>query len=166
MLVATMNPCPCGFYGDSSKECTCGSSQILKYQQKLSGPLLDRIDLVINVARVPSNEFLQSRDKLTYAQHKNAKLKIDVATNFQNNRYKSSDKYNSSLSNKQIARITNLSDDAEKILNLASDRLQLSARSYFKTIKVARTIADLESSAAIKPQHLSEALQYRQQITK
>lgn len=165
MMVATMNPCPCGFYGDESKECTCSSNHILNYQKRLSGPMLDRIDLVINVARVPSDKFLTSNNTLQEKQQKQATNSIVQATKRQNNRYNSSHKYNSSLASKQIAEITQLSPAAEKILNLASEKLNLSARSYFKTIKVARTIADLEASNSIEPQHISEALQYRQQIT-
>lgn len=164
MLVATMNPCPCGYFGDESKECSCSNNHILQYQKRLSGPLLDRIDLVINVARVPSNKFLQSISTLQQTQHSTAKKVIHTATQNQRNRYQNNNKYNSSLASKNIAELTQLSPKAEHILNLASEKLQLSARSYFKTIKVARTIADLENSPTIEPQHLSEALQYRQQI--
>ena len=165
MLVATMNPCPCGFHGDSSRECTCSNNHIIQYQRKLSGPLLDRIDLVINVARVPSSEFLQVTKSLNEKQHAYAKNSVQSALIAQQNRYGASNKYNSSLGSKRIADIALLSPAAERILNLASEKLQLSARSYFKTIKVARTIADIEGSATIEPTHLSEALQYRQQVS-
>ncbi|MGO3702216.1 MAG: YifB family Mg chelatase-like AAA ATPase [Candidatus Saccharimonadales bacterium] len=165
MLVATMNPCPCGFYGDDSKECTCSNNNILQYQRKLSGPLLDRIDLIVTVARVPSKKFLQNTGSLQQTQHAYAKKLIQTATLAQRNRYQINNKYNSSLASKDISKLTHLSPKAEQILNLASEKLQLSARSYFKTIKVARTIADLEGSKSIEPAHLSEALQYRQQLS-
>lgn len=163
MLVATMNPCPCGYYGDPKRECTCSSTQILAYQRKLSGPLLDRIDLMITVPRIPSKKFLQQKT-MSSIQHNTALSTISSATERQFNRYKSSYKYNSSLSSHDIAKKLNLKKDAEQILNMASDKLRLSARAYFKTIKVAQTIADLEASEAIEVAHISEALQYRQQI--
>jgi magnesium chelatase family protein len=161
MLVATMNPCPCGFYGDSSKECTCSSTQILAYQKRLSGPLLDRIDMTINVSRVPNNALLE--EVLTHKkQHLNAVNAISTAVGMQHNRYKSSEKNNSNLVNREIKKHIALAPEVRQLLSTATDRLSLSARSYFKIIKVARTIADLEKSLDITVQHLSEALQYRQ----
>lgn len=163
MLVATMNPCPCGYYGDPIKECSCSSSQILNYQKKLSGPLLDRIDMVINVSRPSTSSYLESVSS-TYLQHKAAIDLITIAQNAQANRYSRRDSYNSMLSSKNIALKACLSEDAQSILDKASDRLSLSARSYFKTIKIARTIADIEGSKDIQVAHISEALQYRQPI--
>lgn len=164
MMIATMNPCPCGFFGDESRECSCSSAQILSYQKRLSGPMLDRIDLVVNVARVPSSEFLTTNKTSQSTQHIEAVQLIAEALKLQHNRYSGSVKYNSSLASKDIAATTQLSTTAEKILNLASEKIHLSARSYFKTIKVARTIADLDQSSTIEPRHVSEALQYRQQL--
>jgi magnesium chelatase family protein len=161
MLVATMNPCPCGFYGDTSKECTCSSNQILAYQKRLSGPLLDRIDLIVNVSRVP-NDTLLSHESMSKKQHIEAQNSIEKAVKKQFERYKSSIKNNSNLSSREIKSHLALSPEVRQLLSTATERLGLSARSYFKVIKVARTIADIEGSDAIEIPHITEALQYRQ----
>lgn len=162
MLVATMNPCPCGFYGDKTKECTCTNNQVLAYQKKISGPLLDRIDLVVNVARVP-NDVLLDKNTLQDNQHLTALKMISNAIMLQSERYNGSALYNASLSNDEVKKFAPLSDEAKKLLLLAAEKLSLSARSYFKIIKVARTIADLDGETDIKTKHVSEALQYRGQ---
>lgn len=161
MLVATMNPCPCGFHGDTTKECSCSSTQILAYQKRLSGPLLDRIDMIITVSRVPHDALLTEITK-TNKQHSEAKERIESAHSMQHSRYKSSNKNNSNISSSEIKKYANLSSGALTLLKTAADRLNLSTRSYFKTIKVSRTIADLEESPIITAAHISEALQYRQ----
>jgi magnesium chelatase family protein len=160
MLVATMNPCPCGYFGDKTKECSCTNNQILAYQKRLSGPLMDRIDLHINVSRVP-NEVLLSPNSLTNNQHLSASKDITNAIKAQNDRYMCSTIYNASLTNSDIKKYIILSEDANAILLAAANRLNLSARSYFKTIKIARTIADLAGEEDISVEHISEALQYR-----
>ena len=160
MLVGTMNPCPCGYYGDDSRECRCSSTQILAYQQRLSGPLLDRIDLTVHVARVPHDTLLATKDT-SEKQHTAAKNSIATATARQHNRYGSSSKYNSNLSSIDIKHHLTLTPAVRQLLSTAAERLSLSARAYFRIIKVARTIADLEDSDTIEPVHVTEALQYR-----
>lgn len=164
MLVATMNPCPCGHLGDASKECTCTSMQILGYQKRLSGPLLDRIDLTIRVSRVPNDILLEAKTKHKQ-QHLSAIKMIHNARSAQFNRYKSSTQYNGSLSSSQVHQLLTLDIDAKKLLNAAGEKLGLSARSYFKIIKVAQTIADTEGKKTIEKAHIAEAFQYRQQTT-
>jgi magnesium chelatase family protein len=156
-----MNPCPCGFFGDSSRECTCSSTQILSYQRRLSGPLLDRIDLVVNVSRIPNDTLLEI-SLMDKKQHLNAINIINIATLRQRNRYSNSIKNNSNLTSRDIKSDLALSPAVRNLLGTATDRLNLSARSYFKIIRVARTIADLEDCQDITVQHVSEALQYRQ----
>lgn len=162
MLVATMNPCPCGYYGDTAKECQCTMTQILAYQKRLSGPLLDRIDMIIPVSRV-ANEHLLRESLMVNLQHSAAISDIKKARINQSNRYKSSTKNNSSLTSAEIKSYKLLPDDARSFLATAAEKLGLSARSYFKVIKVAQTIADIEGTQSITIPHLSEALQYRQQ---
>lgn len=161
MLVATMNPCPCGFLGDDNRECSCSSSQILAYQKRLSGPLLDRIDLVIHVNRVPHDTLLTHTQTLK-KQHDEAKSIIEMAREKQHSRYGSSIKYNSNLSSQDIKRHLALTPDVRQLLTTAAERLGLSARAYFRIIKVARTIADLADEETITSAHVTEALQYRQ----
>ena len=161
MMVATMNPCPCGYYGDSRKECSCSSTQILAYQKRLSGPLLDRIDMIVPVSRVEHSELLAAQTK-SEKQHNDARAKIKTAKLAQAKRYKSSSKYNSLLSSAEIQHVIPLGNAERDFLTTAAEKLSLSARSYFRTIKVARTIADIDQASDVTIAHLSEALQYRQ----
>lgn len=165
MLVATMNPCPCGYYGDDARECSCNATSILNYQKKLSGPLLDRIDMVITASRIPNKDLLTHKTK-TNEQHKNAKMLIENALQSQQNRYRRSDKYNSSLSGREINEHAPITAEAQSLLTIATEQLQLSARGYFKIIRLSRTIADMERAPDITASHLAEALQYRDTRTK
>jgi magnesium chelatase family protein len=163
MLVATMNPCPCGYFGDPDTECTCSAGQILAYQKRLSGPLLDRIDLVLHVSKVDHTHLLHQKS-LNKNQHSKVFEYIINAQKVQKNRYNSSNIYNASLSSTAIKKQLALSPAAKELLLTASRRLALTARSYFKVIKVAQTIADLQTDTAdrtIQPHHIAEALQYR-----
>lgn len=161
MLIATMNPCPCGYLGDSTHECKCTETQILNYQKKLSGPLFDRIDMNINVEKV-SNESLRAPilDSNNH-EHNVVKNNITGAIERQRLRYHRDGFFNSSLSSFEVTKFLKLEPAAEKLLADASEKLSLSARSYFKTIKVAQTIADLDKSDIILVKHLAEALTYR-----
>ncbi|MBQ3464793.1 YifB family Mg chelatase-like AAA ATPase [Candidatus Saccharibacteria bacterium] len=160
MLVATMNPCPCGYLGDPTHECKCTETQIQNYHKKLSGPLFDRIDMNIVVDKV-SNDELRAPISNSDHEHNVVKNTITEAIARQKARYGKDGFYNSSLSSFEVSQKLKLELAAEKLLNSASERLNLSARSYFKTIKVAQTIADLEGSDIIKQNHLAEALTYR-----
>ena len=161
LLVGTMNPCPCGFYGDTEKSCSCSSTQIINYQKRLSGPLLDRIDLTVNVSRVPHEALLQEKTLLN-SQHKHYQSAIANAQNIQLDRYGSSNKNNGSLNSKEVEHFIALSKEASNFLLKAAKQLDLSARSYFKIIKVAQTIADLDGIDEISIVQIAESLQYRQ----
>ncbi|HEX6258278.1 MAG TPA: YifB family Mg chelatase-like AAA ATPase [Candidatus Saccharimonadales bacterium] len=158
MLVATQNPCPCGYFGDNTKQCQCTSAQILNYKKRISGPLLDRIDLTVQVSRVSHNRLLEAPKSST---QQTAQEKIIAARNIQRNRYGEPGITNASLSSGMLVKHAPLSKTCIELLTLASERLNLSARSYFKVIRIARTIADLDGSQIITPHHLTEALQYR-----
>jgi magnesium chelatase family protein len=160
MLVATMNPCPCGYFGDKLKECVCTNNQISTYQKRISGPLFDRIDIIINVSRVPNDELLAT-NSLILNQHLTACEQINIAQNIQKSRYGRSGIYNSSLTSSDVKIHAKLDEDAKLFLNRAADKLSISTRGYFKVLKVARTIADLAGEQNISIDHLSEALQYR-----
>ena len=160
MLVATMNPCPCGYYGDKAKECSCTNNQITSYQKRISGPLMDRIDIVVNVSRVPNNELLE-QSMLNNNQHLTAIESINRGIEMQNLRYGCCSKYNSSLTSSEVKNYAQLDSETKKLLNQAADKLAISSRGYFKIIKIARTIADIAGEQNISMAHISEALQYR-----
>lgn len=159
MFVASMNPCPCGYYGSKDKECTCTPQMISKYMGKISGPLLDRIDIQIEVTPVKYQK-LDSGENIETSQ--SIKERVNRARKIQMNRYKEEKIYsNSQLTPKLIDQYCKLDQQGKNILQAAFEKLGLSARAYGRILKVARTIADLEQSENIQPTHIAEAIQYR-----
>lgn len=160
MLIATMNPCPCGYLGDPTHECKCSEVQIQNYQKKLSGPLFDRIDMNVDVEKVDNADLRKDLPE-KIVEHDVVKNTITDAIARQRARYGQDGVYNSSLSSFEVSQKLKLEPEAEKLLAAASEQLNLSARSYFKTIKVAQTIADLDGAEMILTKHLAEALTFR-----
>jgi magnesium chelatase family protein len=159
MLLAAMNPCPCGYYADPNNECQCTIPQIQRYRSKISGPLMDRIDIHIEVPAVKYRD-LASRD--SGDSSRDIKKRIDSARRIQLERFKGMKIYcNAQMTNRHIKKYCQIDDASQKLLEMAIDKFGLSARAYTRILKVARTIADLEGQENIQPAHLSEAIQYR-----
>lgn len=160
MLAAAMNPCPCGYFTDPTKECTCTPPQIQRYMAKISGPLLDRIDIHIEV---PAVKFKELSSKGESEKSSSIRERVISARDIQLNRFKEM-KYvfsNGDMGSKEVRMFCKLDSTGEDLLKMAMTKLGLSARAYDRILKVSRTIADLEKSETIQPQHLSEAIQYR-----
>lgn len=162
MLVAASNPCPCGYKYSQKKPCICTQNQFLSYKKKLSGPILDRIDLKIFVQAVQTKQITQ-QNLLANETSKIVKKRVELARNIQMNRYKNEGILtNSQLSTKQVRKYCQLEDSAEVLLKKASQRYGFSTRTYFKIIKVSKTIADLKNKEKIAESDILQALQFRQ----
>ncbi|MEI6843292.1 MAG: YifB family Mg chelatase-like AAA ATPase [bacterium] len=162
VLVATMNPCPCGNYGVKGKECICSAQNLEKYRRKLSGPIVDRIDMWVEVSLVEHNRLTDSRDMHECTEK--ISPRVEKARKIQEERYSKAKlkiKTNSELSPKDLVKHIVLSEKVKEILNKSAKQLDLSARAYHRIIKLARTIADLEGAEHISENHILEALQYR-----
>lgn len=159
MLISAMNPCPCGYFGDSRHQCTCSPGLMHRYRRKVSGPLLDRIDIHIEVPAVPYKELMAE-----HAGEKSETIRERVmrARNIQVERFRGDKIYcNGHMKTRHIKKHCKLREDAHTLLDAAMQKLGLSARAYTRILKVSRTIADLEGSADIQSHHVSEAIQYR-----
>ncbi len=163
MLVASANPCPCGYAMHPKKTCTCNPNQIVKYQKRVSGPILDRIDLHISVMPVDASEFSGNQKNSEFLEpSEKIKQRVIFVRQKQEARFANEPIHsNSQMKNSHIKKYCQLPKEVEQILTQAAAKFQLSARSYMKMIKVSRTIADLEGAEEIGISHMAEALQYK-----
>jgi magnesium chelatase family protein len=159
MLVAAMNPCPCGYFGDRSRPCRCTPQQIRQYQGRISGPLLDRIDIHVEV---PSVRYRDLTARETGESSAAIKARIEQARNIQKNRFAGDETlFNARMTDRQVRAACPLDEESRQLIEMAIDRLGLSARAHSRILKVARTIADLEGDPALRSSHVAEAIQYR-----
>ena len=160
LLVAALNPCPCGYLGDTTKTCICSGAQIQKYQTKLSGPLLDRIDIRVSVQAVSYQDATLPKTAESTSS-KSLREGVTQALSVQKQRFGSVGRMNSMMTAQEVEEFCKLSDAAEQVMQKAFSRLSLSMRSYHKILKLARTIADIEGSLGIEQAHIQEAIMYR-----
>jgi magnesium chelatase family protein len=160
MLVAAMNPCPCGYYNHPDKDCVCAPGVVQKYLNKISGPLLDRIDIHIEVTPVSYDELT---DKKEYEKSDSIRKRVETAREVQEKRFEENEDIhcNAQMATRELKKICQIDSAGNQLLKTAMDRLNLSARAYDRIVKVSRTIADLAGSDDILPEHLAEAIQYR-----
>ncbi len=159
MLIGAMNPCPCGYFGDSYRECTCTPSKIDRYRSKISGPLLDRIDMHITVGRVKYNEIMDMKEG---ESSKEIRDRIKKCRAIQQGRYKKEKFYfNAHLDSKNLRKHCNLDEECRMLLNSSMEKFGFSARAVDRILKMARTISDLEEKKEIESNHIAEAIQYR-----
>jgi magnesium chelatase family protein len=160
MLVAAMNPCPCGYYGDPKRDCHCTPQQIQRYRNRVSGPLLDRIDIQIDVPAVRYDDLTSLEKGESSAS---IRERVIRARKVQEERFADNDRIhcNANMGTKEVNEVCRLDEQGHQMLRMAMDELHLSARAYDRILKVSRTLADLEGAEDIQPNHLAEAIQYR-----
>ena len=162
-LVAAMNPCPCGFYGDPVRECRCAPSAVARYQKRISGPLLDRIDIHLEVPRI---DYEQLADRRAAEKSDVVRARVETARDIQRHRFRDgSNLTNADMGPKEVQQFSRLDGAGEQLMRAAVRQLSLSARGYHRVLKLSRTIADLAGSERILPEHVAEALQYRPRQT-
>lgn len=158
MLVCAMNPCKCGWYGDPSGRCRCSEQAVQSYRSRISGPMLDRIDIVVEV---PAVHFEDLRSRAEAESSASVKQRVNAAREIQNQRFGSGGMCNARMGPNEMRRFCVLSEESAALMKNAFDAMGLTARSYDRILKVARTVADLDGSEEIRPQHIAEAIQYR-----
>ncbi|KKU91585.1 MAG: Competence protein ComM [Candidatus Jorgensenbacteria bacterium GW2011_GWA1_48_11] len=161
ILVAAMNPCPCGYFGDPEKECRCTANEIFRYQKKISGPLLDRLDIQLEVPRIPLEDLRKNKAENIEGDFRNAVLKARDVQLARLERISPKIYTNGEVGSKHIDELIKIEKSAEDFLKQTLEKNFVSARGYYRILKVAQTIADLEASATVKKEHLAEAFQYR-----
>ena len=163
MLVAAMNPCPCGYYGDPTHSCSCSEYAVSRYQKRISGPLLDRIDIQINVPRV---EYEKLSGDTVGEPSASIQKRVEAARERQRERFAGNSRVtcNSEMSPSEIRLYCKPDAEGEKLLRNVMTHYQISARVYHRLLKLSRTIADLDGSADIRSQHIAEAIQYRPKV--
>jgi len=160
ILVAAMNPCPCGYYGDPVKECKCSSTVVTRYQKKISGPLMDRIDIFLDIPRIDYEKLMDDRPA---EQSGEVRQRVQNARQLQLERFKGTDlTSNADMTASEVKQFCSIDAAAQALLRTAMKQLHFTARAFHRTLKLARTVADLDKSGLIKTNHLAEALQYRQ----
>jgi len=167
ILIAASNPCPCGYLGDPKHQCTCSPGQLAKYRRKISGPIIDRIDLHIEVPAVAINK-LTSNDKKSHGKtSRQVKKEIQAAREIQQKRFAAVSLFcNAEMGTKEVKKYCQLTSTAKKLLKQAGENLAMSARSYYRVIKVARTMADLDGKEFIDDAQIKEAIRYRPRLDK